>query len=348
MAYKSTIEQHNADLQDILTTVNELPDASSGVEINAITASALPATVVDGQIVVITDTAASTIYVDTDEPANPVEGDVWIVVGTSETGIQFDSTFRNGLSEALQYNGSAWATLDGHIGASGVWEQFSVIIPTAGTPLEDWTWQQIGALVNSDKDVTEYFAVGDTKEIELTTGEIVTAVIGAFHHNTITDSAKTAALAFTFKDCLATKYAINTSQTNVGGWKDSNFRNNIAPTILETFPSELVAIMKNVDVITTAGNKATTLVTTSDKIRLHSWKELGITNADYAYVDGGTTYDYYAAGNRIKQVNGGNQSYWTRTPATNLNTTFCFVNAAGAGSVYNPTNAMGIPLAFDI
>ena len=86
-----------------------------GVSLDVIAVSELPATVVENQIVVITDTPAGTIYVDTDEPANPVSGDVWVQVGSSDTGLEFSETFRNGLMQAAQYSGG-WNTLAGHVG----------------------------------------------------------------------------------------------------------------------------------------------------------------------------------------------------------------------------------------
>lgn len=58
--------------------------AASSMSLDVITAASLPATVTDGQIVVITETTPSNIYVSTNEPASPVSGDVWVVVAEGD------------------------------------------------------------------------------------------------------------------------------------------------------------------------------------------------------------------------------------------------------------------------
>ena len=368
------LQSNNTDLQGLLDTINALPvaenlddaldeqesiieqiqaalegkAAASGVSLDVITAASLPASVVDNQIIVITSTTPSTIYVDTDEPANPVEGDVWVQVGSSEYGVEFSETFRNGLTQAAQYSGR-WQKLDGYVGVSDVWQQFTRSIPAIGTPLADWTWEQIVILANSGEDVTQYFAVGDEKNLVLTTGEVVPVVIGDFNHNTITNSGGAkASIAFTFKNCLNTTYAMNDSNTNSGGWDGSKMRTTHMVNIFNTFPAELRAegAVKYVDVVATAGDKSTSLVTSSDRLRLHSITELGLT---YSYTGTeGTAYSYYASGNRVKTVNGTASYYWTRSPNTGNSDYFCCVSSSGTAVSNSADSADGVACGFDI
>lgn len=324
-----------------------------GVEINVITASSLPATVVDNQIVVITSTTPNTIYVDTNEPTAPASGDVWVVVAEGDYGINFTEDapyFSTKFSAAEQYNGISWAWLDGYIGVSGVWQQFARRgLPAMGTPLEQWTWEQIVILANSGKDVTQYFAIGDQKNLVLTTGEVVPVVIGDFNHNTITNSGGAKApIAFTFKNCLNTTYAINDSATNSGGWDGSNMRKTHMVNIFNTFPAELRAegAIKYVDVAATAGGKSPSLVTSSDRLRIHSATELGLTYSEAGTE--GTTYAYYAAGNRVKTINGTESLYWTRSPRTNSNFHFCIISLSGDATGANANLAIGVACGFDI
>lgn len=323
--------------------------SGSGAEINAITAASLPATVTDGQIVVITDTAAGTIYVDTDEPANPVSGDVWVVVGASESGIAFSETFRNGLNGAYQYIGGAWGFGTGYIGKNGSWEQFAFGFPAAGTPLSDWTWQQIVDFSNSGIDPTRFFAVGDEKELELTTGEVITVVIGDFHHNTITGTDKTAAFAFTMHPkCLNTTYKMNNSDTNSDGYEYSIFRKQTIPTIEATLPQELLAdgAIKYVDVTASWGYGSTNLVTFSDRLRMHSVTEIGLTDPETAVE--GSAYAYYAAGNRVKTRNGAATDYWTRSANTSTTNRWNYISYSGSVGRNAPSATQGAALAFDI
>lgn len=223
------------------------------------------------------------------------------------------------------------------------------LFPPIGTPLSDWTWEQIVALSNSGRDLRNYFSVGDEKDLILTTGEVVPVVIGDFYHNTITGTSTKAPIAFTFKNCLNTKYSMNGSRTNSGGWDGSAMRNTNMPAILNTFPAELIAdgAIKYVDVLASAGSKSTSLVTSSDRLRLHSIAELGLSYS-YAVSGEGTKYAYYTSGNRVKTVGGTASIYWTRSPSTYLSLYFCDVSASGSPSNFFANAAYGAACGFDI
>ena len=232
-----------------------------------------------------------------------------------------------------------------------IWKAISW--PAAGTPLSDWTWEEIINLCNSGEDVRQYFSIGDTRNLVLTTGEVVPVAIGDFYHNTISGTNNTAAIAFTFVNCLNTKYAMNTSQTNNGGWNGSNMRKTHMPNILATFPAELTAnnAIKYVDVVASAGSASTTLITSSDRLRLHSVTELGGFD-EYGAIEG-TEYPYYNSLSDIrKSANGSLVHYWTRTPFTNNNVSFFyFPNFSYVIKIFYGNNAIaefGVACAFDI
>lgn len=228
-----------------------------------------------------------------------------------------------------------------------IWEAIS--LPAAGTPLRDWTWEEIINLCNSGKDVRQYFSIGDTRDLVLTTGEVVPVAIGDFYHNTISQTTKTAAIAFTFVNCLNTKYKMNESGTNSGGWNGSNMRKTHMPNILATFPAELTAnnAIKYVNVSASIGN--TTLITSYDRLRLHSITELG-ESEQFAAIEG-TVYPYYESLNdKRKYVNGVFTTYWTRSSFTANDASFytCYYDITnyfpGMGADYN----FGVACAFDI
>ena len=222
-------------------------------------------------------------------------------------------------------------------------------LPPIGTPLSKWTWKQIVELANSGEDPRNYFAVGDEKNLILTTGEVVPVVIGDFYHNTITGTSTKAPIAFTFKNCLKTKYPMNSSNTNSGGWNNSAMRNTRMPAILNTFPAELTAdgAIKYVDVLASAGSQSTSLVTSSDRLRLHSIAELGLSYSHAASGEG-TRYAYYTSGNRVKTVGGAASIYWTRSPNTGYRSAFCSVNASGTANSYHASDSYGVACGFDI
>lgn len=226
--------------------------------------------------------------------------------------------------------------------------------PAAGTPLRDWTWEEIINLCNSGKDVRQYFSIGDTRNLVLTTGEVVPVAIGDFYHNTITGTNNTAAIAFTFVKCPNTKYAMNTSVTSEGGWNGCNMRKTHMPTILATFPAELTAnnAIKYVDVVGTAGRDSTTLITSSDRLRLHSVTELG-GSEEYAAIEG-TVYPYYNSLTDIRKytTNGILTYYWTRTCYLHPQHSFGFYGVFERHEKFflqnNPTEEDSVACAFDI
>ena len=229
-----------------------------------------------------------------------------------------------------------------------IWEAISW--PAAGTPLSDWTWGEIINLCNSGEDVKQYFSIGDTRNLVLTTGEVVPVAIGDFYHNTITGTTNTAAIAFTFVNCLNTKYKMNTSNTNKGGWDNSNMRKTHMPNILATFPAELTAnnAIKYVDVVATAGSSSETLITSSDRLRLHSVTEFGAAGK-YDPIEG-TVYPYYKTpNNRKKRANGTLVDYWTRSPYERSVYDFYIYSKHIETFTYESSNKeMYIACAFDI
>ena len=222
--------------------------------------------------------------------------------------------------------------------------------PAAGTPLRDWTWKEIINLCNSGEDVRQYFSIGDTRNLVLTTGEVVPVAIGDFYHNTITGTNDTAAIAFTFVNCLNTQYGMNIGIANEGGWNGSNMRKTHMPNILATFPAELTAnnAIKYVDVVASAGSASTTLITSSDRLRLHSVTELG-GSGQYAAIEG-TVYPYYNSLSDIrKSANGSLVDYWTRTPRTDNVVHFYHQSYYHNLFISNlSSNEYGVACAFDI
>ena len=234
-----------------------------------------------------------------------------------------------------------------------IWEAFPW--PVAGTPLRDWTWGEIINLCNSGKDVRRYFSIGDTKNLVLTTGEVVPVAIGDFYHNTISRTTNTAAIAFTFVNCLNTQYEMEASGDNNGGWNSCTMRKTHMPNILATFPAELTAnnAIKYVDVVASAGAHSTTLITSSDRLRLHSITELGDVEEykDY-YVVEGTPYPYYKSLSDIRKytTNGSQAEYWTRTSNLRGNISSFFHYDSSSNDFYfaSPNAGRDVACAFDI
>lgn len=280
--------------RDIIVTAE-----GGGISLDVITASVLPDTVTDDQIVVITDTTPGTIYIDTDEPESPVNGDLWVKLeaGADATLVLSEDPpyVRGGLKAAAQWNGSDWMYLTGHLGVAGEWVKFSTAMPPIGSPLNDFTWEQISEIAASGK-AEQYFSVGDVKKITIngTVGSAtfnnveVSAFIIGMNHNSSVEGNNTihfqigkdeenAALNLCLADAkYNTESASNNdfcmkhAGTNAGGWKDSDMRqvvlcNTYAPTspasgsLMAALPQDMREVMRGVKKYTdnTGGGKNT-------------------------------------------------------------------------------------------
>lgn len=145
---------------------------------------------------------------------------------------------------------------------------------------------------------------------------------------------------------------MNESGTNSGGWEGSNMRKTHMPNILATFPAELTATnaIKYVEVVASAGLASTSVITSHDRLRLHSTTEIkGF--AAYAAIEG-TVYPYYESLNdkRKYTTNGSLVGYWTRTPFTNNSESFYYCSTAFENNFFGSlaNSEIYVACAFDI
>ena len=198
------------------------------------------------------------------------------------------------------------------------------------------SWSDIAALSESGS-ADKYFSVGDEKTISLTTGEQVTLVILGFDHDNLTGGGK-AGMSIGMKNLLATKYRMNATATNEGGWDESEMRTSTMATLLSQFPSDLQSVIKQVNKKATAGGASTSITTSADKLWLFAEVEIdGTTSAGYA--DEGEQYEYWktvkdgtVADDRKKYLSNGSvsaSSWWLRSPSVGNSSYFRCILSAG-------------------
>ena len=210
-------------------------------------------------------------------------------------------------------------------------------------PLAECTWQEIDEISKSGK-ASEYFAIGDEKDIELDTGEIITMVIIGFDHDDLSDSSGKAGITFGMKNCLA---------TNDGGWKSSQMRTSTMETLYGYLPEEVKAVIKPVDKKTSAGHMSRSIDTTSDKLFLFSQEEVmgtinRATTRQNSFSGEGSQYEYFknapipkpTTGTAFSELAGTGCFYTTDTTAANgyINK-FGESNSISEKQYYNYNNA---------
>lgn len=215
------------------------------------------------------------------------------------------------------------------------------------------SWHTINQL-SQEGFADKYFSVGDEKTINLTTGEQVTLVILGFNHDDLTSGGK-AGISIGMKNLLATKYRMNASNTNVGGWDESEMRTSTMATLLSQLPSDLQSVIKQVNKKATAGGNSMSITTSADKLWLFA--EVEIDGATWTgYADEGEQYEYWktvkdgtVTADRIKYSSNGSGSadfWWLRSPSVSDSAGFRGVDTTGNINSYSANYARGVSFGF--
>lgn len=204
-------------------------------------------------------------------------------------------------------------------------------------------WSAIIAACASGS-VPSTWVVGNQKAMTIGGASYTVTIIGK-NHDTYTGGG-TAPLTFQLQDCYGTKYQMNSSDTNSGGWTSCAMRSTSLPAILALMPSEVRAGIKEVNKLTSAGSQSSTINTTADKLFLLSEVEV-FGSVTYSKSGEGTQYAYYAAGNsKVKNFNGSAANWWERSPSGSNSTNFCRVNSSGDASNAHASNSTGVAFGF--
>lgn len=234
----------------------------------------------------------------------------------------------------------------------------------------------VQAHYNDKINIADYWAVGDTRNVNLSamsaTGvgeshraQTVQLVIGDFEHDDLVTSINghtKAAITLLQKDCLmdvtsasnptngsadTEKGYMNSSNTNVGGWKSCARRTWCNNVYFAALPSAWQSIVKTVNKKVSVGNNSSTIETVQDKIFLAAEIEI-FGSTTYSVSGEGTQYQYYknATANRYKMPKWGTSSashiYWERSPYSGYATAFCIVYDSGSADSDSASNARGV------
>lgn len=193
--------------------------------------------------------------------------------------------------------------------------------------------------------VPETWAVGNQKPMTIGGTAYAIDIIGKGHDDYADGSGK-APLTFQLHDCYGTQYAMNSSNTNSGGWTSCAMRQTHLPAILSKMPTEVQNGIREVNKLTSAGGGSSTINTTADKLFLLSEIEI-FGSVDYSKSGEGTQYVYYKAGNsKAKKLNGSAIFHWERSPIGGDSTTFCGVDNNGDTFGDGASNAKAVAFGF--
>ena len=212
--------------------------------------------------------------------------------------------------------------------------------------INECSWGLID-LIAKQNLAQQYFSIGDVKNISIA-GETVTCQLVDFNHDNLTAGGK-AKMSFILMNTLANR-TMNATQVNTTSWRDSLMRTSHIPSIKTNIPSDLKAVVKNVNKTTATSGATSTLITTSDDFWLASEIEIFGTNTS-SYAGEGTKYPMFTdAVSRTKKLgNSGSANYWwLRSPYNASNNTAYFVHVGSNGTLGNSgaNGSYGVVLGF--
>lgn len=222
-------------------------------------------------------------------------------------------------------------------------------VAAAAINFADANWETINSIAQTGL-AQSFWNKGDQKQVVLTTGETIVIRIEDFNHDTLS-AGGTAKMTLGMVNCLSANRQMNSSNTTSGGWGSSAMRTWMS-TLLSQMPSDLQAVIKQVNKKTSAGNGSTSISTTADKLWLFSYTEVGFPN-DTSYSPGnsseGTVYPLFVSdASRVKAVNGSATHWWLRSPGVSGAAGFCFVLSGGTRSYYTASAWVGVAVGFCI
>ena len=217
------------------------------------------------------------------------------------------------------------------------------------------SWETIIAAAKYDN--TDKYHVGDTKTINM--GSLGTHTIRIANKTKVSECYNTSfsetacGFVLEFVD-IVTIHRMNPTSTNTGSWPATELRTYLNEDLISTLPADLRYGIIKTRVISGHGNTdGTSNYTSTDKIYLaHSNELLGYTNpSDTLTMSETRQLDYYASLDPltiIKYQNSTATGFWTRSPSSNDNTAFGFINASGSIATSDATNAEALAPLFRI
>ena len=321
--------------------VPEIGTWSVSATLNGQTSNTQNVSVVDSYAVELTFFSA-TITVTVDSGATVVlkKGGATIDTKTSTGTVVFTVYETGSYTVEATKNGQ---TTSGSVDVVSGTTSYTVALSFLKDNFADNDWTSIIAACHSGS-VPSAWVVGNSKTMTINGASYQVDIIGK-NHDTYS-AGGTAPLTFQLHDCYADKKAMNSSNTNSGGWKNSAMRTTHLPAILALMPTEVQNGIREASKKASVGGASSTIETVSDKLFLLSEVEIfGSTTGSAA--GEGMQYAYYKAGNsKVKNVSGSAGNWWDRSPFASNSTSFCVVNTYANASRNGASSALGVAFGF--
>lgn len=273
-------------------------------------------------------------------------GDGTISAVSSNTAAATVSVSGNTVTVTGKANGSATITISVAAGTNYTApanKTCAVTVSFLKDNFADNDWASIIAACHSGS-VPGTWVVGNSKTMTINGASYQVDIIGK-NHDTYA-AGGTAPLTFQLHDCYGETKNMNSSNNNIGGWKNSAMRTTHLPAILALMPTEVQNGIREVSKKASVGGASSTIETVSDKLFLLSEIEI-FGSTSYSAAGEGTQYDYYKAGNsKVKKFNGSANSWFERSPYAINASNFCFVDRNGHAFYNYASTSLSVAFGF--
>ncbi len=210
------------------------------------------------------------------------------------------------------------------------------------TPQEiDCSLEELVEYISNNEDISERFGIGDYKDIELYTGEVVRIILIGQNHDNLANGSGQAKTTFGVFH-LEGSYQMNDNDTNEGSWRDCKMR-KMMERIYRILPTVLRDNIKPVTKKTSAGNRSTEIVCTEDKVFCFSEVEL-LGSRSYSAAGEGEQYEYFS----FEQNRRFKRYLWLRSPRYISSNCFCYVGGSGYAGYVLASVSTGVAFGFSI
>lgn len=220
--------------------------------------------------------------------------------------------------------------------------------------LENESWANIADVIKSGK-FAQVASIGDTKTFKIN-NKTYTAEVVAINDGTGNASQWYPAntVDFICKELYETTYRYNSSNTNSGGFPNSEIKNTLNNTIYPLLPTDLKDVIIEKSHSYQAGSYSSSwsssMTTLATKLWLPTYYEIAGTTGTYAAGETSSNNKAYTLASKAKALNGGTSaaSWWLGSPRTYYSNTFWIVYTDGYLYYSGASITYGVPVCFRI
>ena len=226
-------------------------------------------------------------------------------------------------------------------------------IPDLGRDISAYTWEELSQISEAAADDSSIasqiqYMIGGLKDVVISGyGTHKFQCIGILHDDL--QNGKKAGFTFMCQD-IVTTHRMNASNTNSGGWSETEMRTWMNSTLLPAFPEDLKAVIKlAVKKFGPKYNDQSDIRTSTDSLWLAATNEV-FGNGEFS--GEGIQYAYWASHNtdsdRIKRNGSSAYHWWLRSCRPSYSNYFRIVGNGGSLNYGNATNTGGVVPCFVI